>query len=292
MSFYFVLLSFFTYGFLGWCTEVAFAAVKEQHFVNRGFLNGPICPIYGLGVTSVVFFLSGFKENLVLLYITSVVLVTVLEGITGYLMEKIFHAKWWDYSNMPLNIGGYVCVLFSLIWGIACVLIVDFIHPLIMKLLSMIPIWIGGTFVVGFSIGMTADLYVTASSILKMNKRLAAMQDIAEKLHHLSDEIGENIFENVMEAMENRDEMMQKSKEFTEETGQRRKQLMEDIEQRRKEWMEDIEQHRKELIDKYHEISETIQIKNRRLLKAFPRLDSKRNHEVFYYIKNKFDKNK
>lgn len=281
MSFYFVMLSFFIYGFLGWCTEVVFAAVKEQHFVNRGFLNGPICPIYGLGVTSVVFFLSGFRENLVLLYIASVILVTVLEGITGYLMEKIFHARWWDYSNMPLNIGGYVCVLFSLVWGAACVLIVDFIHPLIMKLLFMIPYWIGVFFLTGFSIGIISDLYVTAASILKMNKRLAAMQDIAEKLHQISDEIGENIFENVMEAMENRDEMKQKSKEFTDE-----------MEQRRKEFKDEIEQHRKELIDKYHEISEAIQTKNHRLLKAFPRLDSKSHQEVFHYIKNKFDKRK
>ncbi len=281
MSFYFVLLSFFTYGFLGWCTEVAFAAVKEQHFVNRGFLNGPICPIYGLGVTSVVVLLSGFKGNFVLLYVTSVVLVTVLEGITGYLMEKIFHARWWDYSDMPLNIGGYVCVLFSLIWGAACVLIVDFIHPLIFKLLSMIPFLIGSVCLAVLMIGMTADLYVTASSILKMNKRLAAMHEIAEKLHDISDEIGENIFENVMEAMESRDEMLQKSKEFTEEAEHRKRQLMEEMQQRRN-----------ELLDKYHEIAETIQMKNRRLLEAFPHLDPKSHQEVFRYMKSKFDKRK
>ena len=130
---YYLILYFFVYGFLGWCTEVAFAACKERKFVNRGFLNGPICPIYGIGVGIVVQFLTPYKENLVLLYIASVVMVTALEWVTGFILEKIFHNKWWDYSKMPLNLNGYVCLLFSLIWGAACVLIVDFIHPLIHK---------------------------------------------------------------------------------------------------------------------------------------------------------------
>ena len=90
MTYYDILFSFFIYGFLGWCSEVAFAAFKQHSFVNRGFLNGPICPIYGVGVTVVVYFLTPYKDNLILLYALSTVLVTVLEGLTGYLMDKIF----------------------------------------------------------------------------------------------------------------------------------------------------------------------------------------------------------
>ena len=123
--FYYFALSFFVYGFLGWCTEVAYVAVKQGKFVNRGFLNGPICPVYGFGVGVVVQFLTPVENNLVLLYISSTILVTAIEGITGFLLEKIFHNKWWDYSDQPLNIGGYVCVLFSLIWGVFCVLASD-----------------------------------------------------------------------------------------------------------------------------------------------------------------------
>ena len=104
---YYFALSFFVYGFLGWCTEVAYAAAKQGKFVNRGFLNGPICPVYGIGVGVVVQFLTPVENNLVLLYISSTILVTVIEGITGFLLEKIFHNKWWDYSEQPLNIGGY-----------------------------------------------------------------------------------------------------------------------------------------------------------------------------------------
>ena len=100
MTYYDILFSFFIYGFLGWCSEVAFAAFKQHSFVNRGFLNGPICPIYGIGVTVVVASLQPYVGNLILLYITSTILVTFLEWLTGFLLEKMFHHRWWDYSEM------------------------------------------------------------------------------------------------------------------------------------------------------------------------------------------------
>ena len=165
-------------------------------------LNGPICPVYGIGVGVVVQFLTPVENNLVLLYISSTILVTVIEGITGFLLEKIFHNKWWDYSEQPLNIGGYVCVLFSLIWGVFCVLIVKIIHPLIYKVLTMIPLVLGIIVMACLAVGLLADLYVTASGILKMNRRLEAMEKIAAELKELSDKVGENIYENVMEGME------------------------------------------------------------------------------------------
>ena len=119
MQIYYFVSYFFIYSFLGWCTEVAFATVKQRSFVNRGFLNGPVCPVYGIGVGSVVLLLEPKELGLAALYIVSTVLVTVIEGMTGYLMDRIFHHKWWDYSEQPLNIGGYVCLPFSLVWGVA-----------------------------------------------------------------------------------------------------------------------------------------------------------------------------
>ena len=206
MQIYYLMLYFFVYGFLGWCTEVAYATTKQRKFVNRGFLNGPICPIYGVGVTVVVYFLTPYKDNLILLYALSTVLVTVLEGLTGYLMDKIFHHKWWDYSSQPLNIGGYVCLLFSLIWGVACVAIVKVIHPLIYKALSFIPVTLGIVIAVILAAVLFADLYVTASGILKLNKRLDAMEKIAAELREVSDKVGENIYESVMDTLEFQEE--------------------------------------------------------------------------------------
>lgn len=270
MSVYMLLMSFFIYGFLGWCTEVAFAAFKEHRFVNRGFLNGPICPIYGFGVTAVVWLLSQYNDNLIFLYIASVILVTVLEGITGYLLEKIFHARWWDYSQMPWNIGGYVCLFFSLIWGVACVVIVDFVHPLILKLITFFPQMVGNVFLAGFVIGIGADVYVTAASILKMNKRLAAMEDIAAELHRMSDEIGENIYAGMVEAMERKAEFQVKSKEFS----------------------EDMNEKVQTLKERYQESIDAIQKKNKRLIQAFPSFKSERGREALEILKNRIKNRK
>ncbi|MDY2725770.1 MAG: hypothetical protein SOV36_03000, partial [Anaerostipes faecalis] len=141
-----------------------------------------------------------------------------------------------------------------------------------------------------FMIGMFADLYVTVASILKMNKRLAAMQEIAQELHRISDEIGENIYENVKDAMDHHNEIKQKSKELSDGMEQKRKEITDEFEQRKKKMKAERDQRRQELIDRYHEISEMIQQNNQRLLKAFPRIHAKRNQEILNYIKNRMSK--
>ena len=106
-------------------------------------------------------------------------------------MDRIFHQKWWDYSGQPLNIGGYVCLPFSLIWGVFCVFIVKCFQPLVAHLIGYIPHIAGIVILVILSIAMLADLYVTASAILKLNKRLEAMEKIAaerEKARRKRDE--------------------------------------------------------------------------------------------------------
>ena len=282
---YYLILYFFVYGFLGWCTEVAFAACKERKFVNRGFLNGPICPIYGIGVGIVVQFLTPYKENLVLLYIASVVMVTALEWVTGFILEKIFHNKWWDYSKMPLNLNGYVCLLFSLIWGVACVLIVDFIHPLIHKVLSWIPFPVGMTLIVVLSIVMFVDLYVTASTILKMNKHLEKMKEIAADLHRISDELGESIYQEVVEVLERKDGCKLKvqvaSGDFKDKIQGASGGVKDKIQGVSDEAMEKIADLKK----KYKEIGGKGTQISRRLLKAFPRIESERYREAIEDLK-------
>ena len=116
---YEVLWIFIIYAFIGWCSEVSYAAMDRGIFVNRGFLNGPYCPIYGIGVLTVIVILTPLKRNLLLLYVGSFFLTSILEFLTGFILEKVFHNKWWDYSNKPCNIMGYVCLKFSIFWGFA-----------------------------------------------------------------------------------------------------------------------------------------------------------------------------
>lgn len=271
---YYLILYFFVYGFLGWCTEVAFAACKERKFVNRGFLNGPICPIYGIGVGIVVQFLTPYKDNFILLYVTSVVLVTALEWVTGFILEKVFHNKWWDYSKMPLNLNGYVCLLFSLIWGVACVAIVEFIHPVIHKLLSWIPKPIGIGLIVVLGIAILADLYVTVSTILKMNRHLEKMKEIAADLHRISDELGESIYEDVVEVLERREEWKLKVQEASGEV----KEKMQDV-------SDEVMDRITELKKKYREVGGKGLHVSKRLIKAFPRIQSKKYREAMEDLK-------
>lgn len=258
MEWYEIMLCFFIYGFLGWCTEVAFAAGKERRFVNRGFLNGPICPIYGVGVVAVVVLLEPYKNNLLVLYVASIIVVTALEWVTGFILEKLFHSKWWDYSNMPLNLNGYVCLLFSLIWGVACVAIVKWIHPLIYKGVKILPVWFGTILLIIFGIGILADLYVTVTNILQMNRHLARMEEIAEELRKISDELGANISENVLEAMERKD----------------------DIEEDMQEYREELKAQAEELREKYRDIKFKNARSVRRILRAFPRMQSRKHSEA------------
>lgn len=301
MDIYYLLLYFFVYGFLGWCSEVGFAAVKERRFVNRGFLNGPICPIYGVGVSIVVAFLTPIKSNLVLLYITSVILVTLLEGVTGWAMDKIFHNKWWDYSDMPLNIGGYVCLTFSLVWGVACVVIMDFIHPFIHYLLTFIPHTLGIVLIVLLGITMFADLYVTASAIFKFNKRLASMEKIASELHEISDQIGEDIYKKAIFAVEKQevsrqklDEAKQKLDEVAAEFKERTQDAALEFREKKQEVHEfsqglsdDLRNHIAELKAHYSELNHKTGKVANRLVKAFPKLESRNYKEQMNAVKNR-----
>ena len=289
MNIYDILLSFFTYGFLGWCTEVAFAAVKQRQFVNRGFLNGPICPVYGIGVTAVIAVLAQFTDHIVFLYLASTVLVTVLEWFTGYILEKLFHHRWWDYSKMPLNIGGYVCVLFSFIWGVVCVLIVEFIHPFLYSLLLLIPRWLGITLLTGLCCALFADIYVTASGILKWNRRLDKLDEIAAELHRISDQIGENIYENMMTGIERQEKTREKAEALTEEMKLRR----EDMRITAGELKQKAAEHRQraeELRAKYEEMLTVPHKTGKRILKAFPQLKSKEHDVLIADLRNRLKK--
>lgn len=256
MRIYEGLLYFFIYGILGWCAEVAFAAVKERRFVNRGFLNGPICPIYGVGVVMVVVFLEPFEDQWLLLYLASAVLVTLIEGMTGYVLDKLFHHKWWDYSELPLNIGGYVCLLFSVVWGVACVVIVKAVHPLVGDLCALIPLGAGILILSVLSAALAADLTVTVGGILRWNRQLDAMEKIAADLRELSGKMGENIYENVMDTMELREKVDAAVEEKRQQLAEQRQLLAETKEQAA------------ELRRKYKELAERSLRTGRHMLRA------------------------
>lgn len=137
--FLFNFLIFLIYSILGWISEVIYGFIFEKKFINRGFLIGPMCPIYGFGAIIMMLYLTQYRENPLTVFIMGAVICTVLEYITSYLMEKIFKARWWDYSNYKFNVNGRVCLYLSCLFGLGGVVTVCFINPIIINLIKLIP---------------------------------------------------------------------------------------------------------------------------------------------------------
>ena len=136
---YNILSMFFIYACMGWCLEVIFCGLNNGHFINRGFLNGPVCPIYGVGGVLIVSLLTPISGNVFMLFAGAVIVTSAIEYITGYLLEKLYNARWWDYSKEPFNIKGYICLKFSLAWGVVGVILMRGIHPAVMKIVGVLP---------------------------------------------------------------------------------------------------------------------------------------------------------
>lgn len=135
--FYFVL--FIIYSFLGWCMEMVVCFFATKKWVNRGFLLGPICPIYGCGCLIIVMLLKKYLEDPLVLFVMAVVLCSLLEYFTSYLMEKLFKARWWDYSDKKYHINGRICLENSIAFGILGLLLSYVINPFVVKMLVFVP---------------------------------------------------------------------------------------------------------------------------------------------------------
>lgn len=137
MTIHQVILYFLVYSFLGWIYETIFVSLREREWSNRGFLMGPICPIYGVGAIAAVLICSDI--SIPMTFILCMLGSAVMEYTTAYVLDKLFHASWWDYSNMPFNVNGYICLPASLLFGAAGVLISKIIHPVISVPIAYIP---------------------------------------------------------------------------------------------------------------------------------------------------------
>ena len=132
-------LLFIIYSFLGWFIEVICQLINRKKYVNRGFLIGPYCPIYGFGVVFMIALLTRFLSNPILLFIMSILICSILEYFTSYVMEKMFNARWWDYSEKKYNLNGRICLNTLIPFGIGGMFVLYFINPLIMKGINLIP---------------------------------------------------------------------------------------------------------------------------------------------------------
>ena len=184
---------FFLYGCIGWCVEVVYAAVKEHKLVNRGFLCGPICPIYGFGMVALVNSFRLLPRHDIqdisagTVFVVGMVLTTTIELIGGWTLFQIFHIRWWDYSHRRFNLGGYICPLFSLLWGLGSVLMVKVVHPFFVRAAAPMPVRVMLPIDCVLLVVFAVDAVVSAAAAAGLNQRLAEIDELRARLRMTSD---------------------------------------------------------------------------------------------------------
>lgn len=131
-------LYFFLFAFIGWLMETVYAIFTLGHFVKRGFLFGPICPIYGYGALMLIYFLGRYRKNNLKLFFYAAILFSAFEYVTSYVLDALFGMHWWDYSNDYFNLNGRITLSFSIAWGIIAILFVNHVYPFFKKKLNII----------------------------------------------------------------------------------------------------------------------------------------------------------
>ena len=186
---------FFLYGCIGWCVEVVYAAVKEHKLVNRGFLCGPICPIYGFGMVGLVYSVqliplpdSG-SMSAVSIFFIGMVLTTAIELVGGWVLYKLYHIRWWDYSKMKYNLGGYICPQFSLLWGLGSVLMIKVVHPLLARGSNPMPFRVMLILDIVLLIIFVVDVIVSTAAAIGLNKYLSEIDELRARLRVTSDKL-------------------------------------------------------------------------------------------------------
>lgn len=188
-----LFLYFIIYAFLGWCAEVAVTAVKQRRFVNRGVMNGPIVPLYGLMATLAGVFLEPEENNLLVFVLGAVILCAAVEVVAGVILERQFGRRWWDYSDRPMNLKGYICLESSLIKGVLVALAVRFLTPVLHWGLSFLPAIALQILALVLAVVLAVDALVMVYGVHAVRRRWKMSEPIAEYLQQASETIGDGL---------------------------------------------------------------------------------------------------
>ena len=291
MTYYQICWYFLIYSFGGWVVEVIFHAVTLGKVVNRGFLNGPVCPVYGFGVISVFAMIntlqsSGHQMSDGMIFLFGVILATVVELIAGWLLDVCFHARWWDYSDKPLNFHGYICLEFSLIWGLAILLVVKVFQKYVENHTSAHADSILGWIVLAilYSIYLV-DFIVTVAVIRGLNKKLTRLDKIRSDMRIVSDKISDTVANTTIDTA-------QAIEEGRVQTALAKAELRETAAVKKAQSVEKLRQKRTELQKEFDELSSSITnhtiVGQGRIIKAFPKMKHRDYYELIQELKNRF----
>lgn len=257
------LCLFFAYAFLGWCVEVAFHAVTTGKVINRGFLNGPVCPIYGFGMLGILTLLAPVENSLILLFLGGICITTAIELVGGWALFRLFHTRWWDYSDLPFNVGGYICAQFSLYWGIGTLVMIRMVHPTVRFLVDLIPSGIKVILAVAAGILFIADIALSASIAVGLDKHLQELDELRDNFRKGSDLLSEKIANRTLADMTKLDESRLQARLAQAESRDALAALQEEYANRRTE----LQARRRDVLSR---IRGNAWYGERRLLAAFP----------------------
>lgn len=183
------VLFFFIYSFIGWVWESCYVSVRKHRWVNRGFMHGPMLPLYGSGALVVLVSTISVRENMALVFLLGMLAATVLEYFTGAAMERIFHVRYWDYSNQKLNIHGYICVSSSLCWGGFSVLLVRVVHLPIETAVLKIPPAVAEAIAFVLAVTAAVDLTQSFNEAMDLKRILSQLEESREQIRKLQEKL-------------------------------------------------------------------------------------------------------
>ncbi len=199
-----LVLYFCFYAFMGWLMETVYCSVLEKRFVSRGFLHGPICPIYGVGVLLMILFFKPLAGNIAVFYLVSTVTMSAWEYFVGWFLEATTHMKYWDYSMYRFNLKGRICLWVCLIWGALSYVCIFWIHPPVERFLSTVPVMVRDVLAIVLSAAILTDTIATIRDLALMTKAMDMLQHAGSGLTgKLSDAKGavSSRFQDAKEAM-------------------------------------------------------------------------------------------
>ena len=191
LSIYFLL--FIIYSFLGWIMEITVCSIEEKKLVDRGFLIGPICHIYGCGAVIITLALTSYKDDWIIVFCLAIILCGILEYFTSWVMEKLFHARWWDYSNYKFNINGRICLETMIPFGLLGLAIIYILNPFFYNLLNKIPENIVTIISIILLVVLIVDIILSFNVISKVTKAVknVAKEDRKDNTNEITEKVKE-----------------------------------------------------------------------------------------------------
>ena len=229
------VLFFFIYSFIGWVWESCYVSVRKRRWVNRGFMHGPMLPLYGSGAIVVLVSTIGVRENAALIFLLGMMAATVLEYFTGAAMERLFHVRYWDYSNQKLNLHGYICVTSSLCWGFFSVLLVRVVHVPVETAVLRIPLTVSEGAALVLSVAAAVDLTQSFNEAMDLKRILSQLEESREQVRKLQEKLK-------VAAEDAKEDYLRYSEERSRKTLSRKAAYLERIDMKRQERRRQLEE--------------------------------------------------